>query len=110
MLAKERKYRQPSAKLMEQYASQLLKPNQPTSILCYNRKIIVSLSFEIVSIVLFPNIAFPSMTRRNTARSDTNNIAHAILIALVAILHARVRALETVVPCRDARKKPNTQN
>jgi hypothetical protein len=67
---------------------------------------------------LSPRIAIPPITRRNTAlpphaiarrnttRSNTDNIAHAILIPLITILHARVRALETVVPSRDARKKP----
>jgi hypothetical protein len=56
---------------------------------------------------LFPNIAFPPMACGNAAGRDTNNITHAILIPLIAVLHSRARALEAVVPSRDARIKPN---
>ena len=71
---------------------------------------------QIASIVSSPSIAFPPITRSNTAlspitwcntaRRNTNNIAHAILIPLVAILHTLARAFEPVVPSGDARKKP----
>jgi hypothetical protein len=45
-----------------------------------------------------PNITFPP------ARDGTH-ITHAILIALVAILLARIRSLPSIIPRRDARKE-----
>lgn len=51
---------------------------------------------------LLPNITLSSMAGCNTARSDTDNITHAILVPLIAVLHAGIGTFEAVIPGRDA--------
>ena len=51
---------------------------------------------------LLPDITLPPIAGCNTARGDADNITHAVLIPLIAILHARVGTLEAVVPGGDA--------
>lgn len=49
------------------------------------------------------------MAGSNATGGDADDVTHAILIPLIAVLHSGVWALETVVPSRNARKKPNPQ-
>lgn len=46
------------------------------------------------------------MAGSNATGGDADDVTHAILIPLIAVLHSGVWALETVVPSRNARKKP----
>jgi hypothetical protein len=41
-----------------------------------------------------------------SSAADRAHVTHAVLVALVAVLLARIRTLPTVVPRRDARNKP----
>ena len=53
-------------------------------------------------IALLPDITLTSIAGCDTARGDADNITHAVLVPLIAVLHARVGTLEAVVPGGDA--------